>query len=329
MSIPDRVVSIESGVVMVVTDLHGDWPLYRRYRDVFLALRARGLAETLLFTGDLIHNEGPAESDRSVEIVLDLLDLRTELGDALIVLLGNHELPHIYPFVLAKGDYLYSPRFEHALGVYHDAVVDFFAGLPFYARTPGGVTFCHAGAFPQAADPAALATLRAYSHQDVRRWGAARIPPERRPDFCAALTAESGISYADYVWEHFAIADPADPRYYDYLLGELAMAHPHFNLLWTALFNRNEADYGEANYARHVAALLRALSADYAPQQLLVTGHMRCPNGYRVVAEGRQLRLASGSHAHPYPSARYLLFDAARPATLETLVGGLGSVFGE
>ncbi len=28
----NRVVSLDDGVVMVVTDLHGDWPLYERYR---------------------------------------------------------------------------------------------------------------------------------------------------------------------------------------------------------------------------------------------------------------------------------------------------------
>jgi len=323
----NRIVSIDSGVVMVVTDLHGDWPLYCRYRDVFLGLRARGLADTLLFTGDLIHNEGPAESDRSVEIVLDLLELREELGNALVVLLGNHEVAHIYPFVLAKGDFLYSPRFEHALGLYHDAIVNFFDALPFYARTRGGVALCHAGAFPQAADPAMMASLRAYSHRDVLRWGASRIPRERLPELSEAVAAESGIPYDIQAWENFAVADPEDPRYYDNLIGELAMAHPHFDLLWTALFNRNEADYGEDNYAYHLTALLRALSEDYASQRILVTGHMRCPNGYRIVAGGGQLRLASGDHARPYQSARYLLFDAAKPARMVDLVGGLGSVF--
>ncbi len=40
-----RVVSLEAGVAMVVSDLHGDWDAYRRYCDRFLALQARGQAD--------------------------------------------------------------------------------------------------------------------------------------------------------------------------------------------------------------------------------------------------------------------------------------------
>ena len=40
-----RLWSLEAGVAMVVTDLHGDWDLYVRYRDHFLGLRAQGRAD--------------------------------------------------------------------------------------------------------------------------------------------------------------------------------------------------------------------------------------------------------------------------------------------
>ena len=60
---------------MVVTDLHGDWEAYQRYRDRFVDLHARGQVDWLILTGDLIHREddGP---DRSIDLVLDLIELQ-------------------------------------------------------------------------------------------------------------------------------------------------------------------------------------------------------------------------------------------------------------
>jgi hypothetical protein len=61
---------------------------------------------------------------------------------------------------------------------------------------------------------------------------------------------------------------------------------------------------------------------------MVVTGHIGCRNGYRVIAGGRHLRVASGIHAHPYRSARYLLFDAGAPVKdAWDLRQGLGSIF--
>ncbi len=40
-----RLWSLDTGVAMVVTDLHGDWEAYTRYRDRFLALHATGQAD--------------------------------------------------------------------------------------------------------------------------------------------------------------------------------------------------------------------------------------------------------------------------------------------
>ncbi|MCJ7549355.1 MAG: metallophosphoesterase, partial [Anaerolineae bacterium] len=102
-----RVVDIDTGVAMVVTDLHGDLPLYRRYRDVFLELHRQGLAQTLIFAGDMIHSEGTGTADGSLEIILDLIELEATLGSRLVVLLGNHEMPHIYHVPLAKGKFVY------------------------------------------------------------------------------------------------------------------------------------------------------------------------------------------------------------------------------
>lgn len=322
-----RVVELEAGTAMVVTDLHGNWEGYRRYRDRFLALEAEGRADYLLFTGDLIHSEGPARGDRSLEIVLDVLALRERLGERLIYLLGNHELPHLYGVTLAKGKHVYTPRFEAALGPHRPAILALFDGLPFYVRTRAGVSICHAGAAAELSAPGAAARLFGYSHRRVREALEGLLPEGQRPALRERFGQLNEARYADLARFYLAVAGPGEPRYDDLLVGYLAASHPDFALLWAALFNRNEREYGERDYGIFLDALLRELSAGYHRQEVLVTGHVPCRGGYAVVA-GRQLRLASGAHAHPHRSGRYLLVDVGRRVRgIEGLLAGMGSVF--
>ena len=341
-----RVVSLESGVAMVVTDLHGDWDAYRRYRDRFLALHARGQADYLIFTGDLIHSDGPPRTDRSLDILLDLLALRegldgvpTERQSApaerqsaptetrCVYLLGNHELPHLYGVVLSKGEQLYTPRFEAALGPHRGTILSLFASLPFYVRTRAGVSVCHAGAAAELSAPGAAARLFGYSHQRVLGEVAALLPAKDRAAMRAGFAKLSGARYDDMARQYLAVTGVDDPRYDDLLVGFVATSHPDLELLWAALFTRNELQYGERDYAIFLEALLQELSVGYHPQEVLVTGHLACRGGHTLVA-GRQLRLASGHHARPRRAARYLLFDVGRPVRhADQLLAGLGSVF--
>jgi hypothetical protein len=111
------------------------------------------------------------------------------------------------------------------------------------------------------------------------------------------------------------------------LISYVVQSHSDFELLWAALFNRNEREYGLADYAIFLDALLMELSVGYHKQEVLVTGHVPCRGGYTMVAE-RQLRLASGMHARPRQAGRYLLFDVAQPVReAEDLLSVLGSVF--
>jgi hypothetical protein len=310
-----RVCEVESGTVMVVTDLHGDWAFYRGYRDLFLHLREQEKAHTLVIAGDFIHSEGPVEQDRSLDIVLDLMEQQRALGPALIVLLGNHEMPHIYHYPLSKGEHIYTPRFESVLGTHRREVISFFASLPLYVRTRAGVSICHAGAFAEVHDPVAMDQLRHFSHQSLLRYAEERLTNEIRQVLRKTIGDEMGIPYADVVRHYLAVESVEDPRYDDYLLGVVASQHPDFHLLWSALFNSNEMQYGRTAYAKHVKGLLSALSEGYATQQTLVTGHIGCRGGYSVMASNQQLRLASGVHAHPRTSAQALVFDASAPVT--------------
>ena len=328
--VPTRVVDIDTGVAMVVTDLHGDLPLYRRYRDVFLELHRQGLAQTLIFTGDLIHSEGTGTADGSLEIILDLIQLEAALGSRLIVLLGNHEMPHIYHIPLAKGKFVYTPHFEAVLGPYREAVLDFFRRRPFFVRTGAGVTICHAGAFPEAGNPGSMDRLRAFSHAHILSEVEEELADAHRPALRTAIEKATQMPYPELAHLYCSVESIEDPRYDDYLIGVLSGFRDDFKLLWSAMFSQNEHAGGMGTYTGQVRNLLTDLSRDYHPQRVLVTGHIGCRNGYRIVANGLHLRVAGGAHAHPTTSAKYLLFDAGQAiGTTADLIEGLGSVFGE
>jgi len=322
-----RVVDVTQGTLMVVTDLHGNWPLYQRYRDIFLALRERGLADALVLTGDFIHSTTPSYEDRSLDIALDLIQLHETLGNQLLVLLGNHELPHLYHITLAKGERVYTPSFEAAMGEHRKEIIHFFDTLPFYVRTRAGVSVCHAGAFAEITEEGAAARLFTYSHQRVLREVEAQLPAAHRPALRRKVSELLEVDYDLLASHYLNVHHRDDPRYDDYLIGLVAGEHPTFDLLWSAFFTENERENGTP-YAAHVNRLLYHLSIDWHPQRVLVTGHLPCRGGYRSLAGGHQLRLASGAHAQPYESARYLLFDAGKVVEgAKDLKEGLGSVF--
>jgi hypothetical protein len=318
-----RVVTLTEGTAMVVTDLHGDWDTYRICRETFIRGFRAGEIRYLIFSGDLIHRELPPQDDKSLEIILDVLRLQQTYPGAVIYVCGNHEMPHIYGVILAKGEFVYTPRFEAALGKHRKAIIQLFRSLPFYVRTRAGVAITHAGA----AAPLSLAQncsrVFTFSHQDVFERLNVILRGQDLESLRNGLAKVAGESYLLQAQEYLAVTGADDPRYDDLLRGILVSNDPDFELLWAALFTRCEKEYGEADYGIFLHALLQALSVDFYPQNLLVAGHLKVENGYKVVA-GRHLRIASGEHAIPLNSARYLCFDTGRPeTTIEDLLGGL------
>jgi hypothetical protein len=161
----------------------------------------------------------------------------------------------------------------------------------------------------------------------VREDAETRLPADRRPELRERFGQLNEARYDDLARELLAAEEPSDPRYDDLLIGFMASSHSDFTLLWDALFNRNERQYGASDYAIFLDVLLKELSAGYHRQEVLVTGHIPCNGGFTVVAE-RQIRLASGAHAHPHEAGRYLLFDVAEPVRgAQELVHRLKSVY--
>jgi hypothetical protein len=319
-----RVVDWQDGVAMVLTDLHGVGDVYFRLRDQFLVAYGRGDVQRLVICGDLIHTTDGALPDDSLQMILDVMRLRAEFGaDAVMLLLGNHELPHIYSLELARGDVEFTPRFEAALtdldqqhSVYkRDDVLRFLRSLPFYARTAAGVTLSHAGAPPLASqDPAQLQRLLMFDHdmQIAAADDKLRLYDPQRLHLIFSLQS-GGRPYDSLVRHYLAVTGEDDPRY-NHLLRQMALdKNGDFKLLWDALFARNELDAGLVVYEKTCAAFLDGLSADYAQQRVLVAGHIPPhENGYVLVGE-HHLRLATYAHAQPPQRGQYLLLDCAKP----------------
>ncbi len=317
---------------MVVTDLHGDKDAFARHVGRFLQLRSRNKVQRLLLLGDLIHNERPVDQDESLPILIDLMRMRHSLGpDAVIMLLGNHEMPHLYGVSLQRGKTEYTPRFEKALSESgrRDDVIAFLDSLPFYARTAAGVAFTHAG--PEGNAIAGFDQLRHFDHKAILAEFSHALSINPDPDRLRKLYSDSmGMPYEVLARYYLAVEGQADPRYDDLLRAfMITQSSEAFVLLWGALFTRCEKEVSFALYERILAKFLAMLSEDApAPQRLLVTGHIPVPGGHAIITP-QHFRLASAAHASPREAGQYLLFDVAKPIdSAKELESKLGSVFG-
>ncbi|MBZ0293080.1 MAG: metallophosphoesterase [Anaerolineae bacterium] len=320
---PQRVVDLDTGIAMVVTDLHGNWDVYRRLRDKFLELREKQAADYLVMCGDLIHAEGSEEVDSSLDMLLDMMALQADLGrDKVIMLLGNHELPHIYGLTLAKGSIQYTPRFEASLTrldqFYKSAyrrkdIIEFLASLPFFVRTKSGVMLTHAGASSEVNSVHAFERLVNIDHHDLVGQADQELKKYDIESLRRGYSHFTGLSYDDQVKRYLAVSGPEDPRYNDLLrVLFLTGQNTDFDLMWNTLFSQNEVD-GNSNYISTIKSFLSHVSrlGPYE-QRVLVAGHIGVKNGFGPVGS-QQLRLASYTHAYPKRAGRYLMLDCDKP----------------
>jgi Icc-related predicted phosphoesterase len=305
---------------MVVTDLHGAWDVYRRIRDLFLVELEKGAVNHLVLCGDLIHSESIEEYDASLDIILDVMNLQTELGKGKItMLLGNHELPHIYGLTLAKGAVEYTPRFEASLTRLDQRykakptrkdVIDFLATLPFFVRTKAGVLLTHAGASTDVSSAKLAERLFCINHAELIGIADRELKKFDIASLQRGYSHFTGVSYEEQAKRYLAVTGSDDPRYNDLLrVLFLSGQNTDFDLMWNTLFSQNELDVGESAYLRTLKNFLQYIS-EVSPheQRVLVAGHIGVKDGFAEVGK-QQLRLASYAHAFPKRSARYLLLN--------------------
>lgn len=334
-----RVLDITKGTAMIVTDLHGDREVFDRYVRRFRELHKAGDVQRLILLGDLIHGYGPPEQDGSLRMVLDLMALQAEYGaNTVTMLLGNHEMPHIYGVSLFKGNLMFTPRFEHSMGQYRAQIIDFFERLPFFVRTAAGVLLGHAG--PAAEVIGKVDALCAYDHRAILE-RADRVLAEA--DDLDLLYRHYGqvhnVRYDEAAREMLAVSGPDDPRYPHLLRGfMIAQQDEAFALLWDALFTQNESGMSPLVYGEMTKSYLRAWSMSAplpvwyrgkaVPQRVMVSGHIVTPAGGQELVNRQHLRISSAAHARPREAGVYLLLDCSKPVrSALDLASGLGSVF--
>ncbi len=315
---------------MVVTDLHGDRDAFDRYIDEFRYLYETGDVQRLILLGDLIHFYGPPQRDSSLSMVLDLIALREELGpDVVTMLLGNHEMPHIYSVSLAKGEMEFTPRFEYAMGQHRAQILAFFRSLPLVVRTAGGVLLTHAGPALDVIEHVEL--LRHFDHDTIlQEADSVLAQADKLDDLYARYGNLYGVSYAEDAEYYLGVRNPDDPRYTHVLRAfMISQQNKAFHVLWDTLFTQNEWGLTEFVYLQGCHDFLAAFSVDApAPQRVVVSGHVVTPLGGYVLVNRSHLRLSSATHARPRESGRYLLLDCAKPVRgANELLGGLRSVF--
>jgi hypothetical protein len=246
------------------------------------------------------------------------MHLQQQLGqDIVIMLMGNHEMPHVYSVGLSKGQTTYTPRFERTLAqLDHNPnapytradVMAFIKSLPFVVRTKAGVLITHAGATPAIKSPADAEQLLAFDHD---------LLLQQASDWMQAYELDALKHHKQYIQqvrEMIAVDSVDDPRFLDMLRGQLLSANSgQFEFLWDVLFTTNEKETSVQAYKRIVQANLKALSVG-APsaQTVLVAGHIGVNGGHQIVAQ-HQLRLASHAHAYPKEAGQVLILDCEAP----------------
>jgi Calcineurin-like phosphoesterase len=148
------VVAIEPGTasdVMVVGDLHGNIPAFRRVLEV----AALGKNERRhLVLQELIHGNRmyPDDGgDRSHQLVDLVCALKCQFPDRVHLILGNHELSELTNRPIGKNgvplNALFRQGIDTAYGdraaTVYDTYKNLFAALPLAVRTPNRVFLCH------------------------------------------------------------------------------------------------------------------------------------------------------------------------------------------
>jgi hypothetical protein len=137
--------------VMVVGDLHGNTPAFRRLLEI-AALQANPGRHLVL--QELVHGTRfyPDETgDKSHQLVDIVSALKCQFPDRVHLILGNHELSELTNRPIAKGgvalNALFRQGLETAYGSHADAIyaayLTMFAALPLACRTPNRVFLCH------------------------------------------------------------------------------------------------------------------------------------------------------------------------------------------
>lgn len=270
---------IDSGNLMIVSDLHGNGHDFRQVLKVFGELKEQKKADCLIFLGDLIHAYPGKKKDESFEMIQKLIELKTnKKGSDVISLLGNHEFVHIYHIPLARGPLEFTSWFENRIRKNREEVIQFLMNMPLLLRTKGGVLISHTG-------------------------GSNRYKTEE----------EFGFNWLkEYQHKGTFDAHLKNISKYDPQIGSDFMRTAEGDYLWDILMNGNERQYGN-DYVQYNDDLLNAMSEDRKdrPMNKIVSGHIGVDYGAEIIGD-TQVRICTSAGCLGDLEKKYLLIDAAQ-----------------
>jgi hypothetical protein len=166
------VITLDSAAeVLVVGDLHGNTPAFRKVLEVAALSRnpARHLVLQELIHG---HRHYPDDGgDKSHQLVDLASALKCQCPDRVHVILGNHELSELTGRMIGKNGMMLNEQFRRGIATayrpldeaIYQAYRELFAALPLAVRTPNRVFLCHTVPEPAQLDTLDLDLLKADS----------------------------------------------------------------------------------------------------------------------------------------------------------------------
>lgn len=210
------------GVLLVATDLQGNYRDYQALKRIYFAEKAAGNRPILALCGDLVHGPDPAMNapgawpdylgtayvDQSARLLRDFERFTRE--ERAFAVLGNHEHAHIGGPVVPKFHPDEAAVLDRALGADRPAMHAFLRSWPLVAVAPAGVVLVHGA--PGGTEPDAAAFERLdyagyegvsiqamYRHDTV---GALLWSRMARPEQARALLAALGLDAGVIVFGH-------------------------------------------------------------------------------------------------------------------------------
>ncbi|MBI4640803.1 MAG: hypothetical protein HY731_08920, partial [Candidatus Tectomicrobia bacterium] len=228
-----------------------------------------------------------------------------------IILLGNHELPHIYDFPLAKPGITFTTSFERKIKGERAKYIEFFKRFSMAVRTKGGVLINHSGADSLTKS---LDDLRQIDHDGIlaeNRVRFEKFSPEMKEAFKGRIESTHGDLYEHLLVGYLAIDPDVDKERYDALMEGMCFKdmNPKGEWFWDMLMNKNESTYGSL-YEKLLERYLTLMSEDGWPIKVVVTGHIDVSQGYEVLYD-KQLRIGSSKGVEQDAKKRYLSFDVS------------------
>lgn len=167
----------DEGVLLVCTDLHGNFGDFERMLAIYEEEEAAGNQPVLAFCGDLVHGPSPdvEESwpshlgtpyrDESVELIRAFEALSRD--HRMFSLVGNHEHAHIGGPVVPKFYPNEAQVLEDALGADALRMRSFFESFPLVAVAPCGVVLTHAAPASTLPDAESFEALEYAGYDDL------------------------------------------------------------------------------------------------------------------------------------------------------------------